>query len=70
MSKLPVAHTELEDCLPKDHPLAHDDVYCKGCGVMVHAFNNECMQGWMETVEGNFCFTCIALDTIIGPQSK
>lgn len=70
MTKLPVTHTGLEDCLPEDHPLAHEDIYCKRCGAMLHAFNNELMQDWTESEEGNFCLPCVVFNVVLGSQSK
>lgn len=54
----PKIHSHIEDMLPDDHHLACEDVECKGCGDMVHAFNNECMETWVETGLGNFCLGC------------
>jgi len=58
--RAPVLHTHIEDVLPDDHPLAFDTVYCEGpeCNRMLHAFNNECMQTWVETGKGNYCIWC------------
>ena len=54
----PVFHSHCADVLPDAHPLAFVAVYCGHCGVMVHAFNNECMQSWFETGRGARCFAC------------
>ena len=54
----PKIHSHIEDVLPGDHPLAYEVVCCESCKVMVHAFNNECMQTWIETGNGNFCVPC------------
>jgi len=54
----PKIHSHIEDALPDNHSLACKDVYCLGCGDLVHAFNNECMGTWMETGLGNFCLKC------------
>lgn len=53
----PQIHSHITDALPEDHPLADQSVYCdeENCGEMLHAFNNECMQTWVETGVGNFC---------------
>lgn len=58
----PVLHSHVEDVLPDDHSLAWQSVYCdgEGCEKMLHAFNNECMQTWIETGKGNFCVACFA----------
>lgn len=54
----PIIHSHLTDTLPEDHPLAHETVYCRKCGVMVHAFNNECMRTWVQIRGVPFCITC------------
>jgi hypothetical protein len=46
------------DCLPDNHRLAGDMVYCDSCRKIVHSANNECMQVWLEAKNGNFCFKC------------
>lgn len=56
----PLLHSGITDCLPDDHPLAHESVYCQECKEMVHAFNNENMQAWFETEQGPFCLKCFA----------
>ena len=56
----PKLHSHIEDTLPDDHPLAFESVECLTCHVLVHAFNNECMQTWIETGQGNFCVACFA----------
>lgn len=56
----PRIHSHITDVLPDDHPLAHEQVECGKCGVLVHAFNNECMQTWVETGCGPFCLRCFA----------
>ena len=56
--KEPHIHSHIEDCLPETHPLACETVLCKNCGAMVHAFNNECMQTWIETGNGEYCLRC------------
>ena len=59
MVKDPVLHSHVEDVLPDSHPLAYESVYCRVCGQMLHAFNNECMQTWVETGKGNYCLACL-----------
>lgn len=54
----PLIHTHITDVLPDDHPQAFESINCSACGEMVHAFNNECMQTWVETGKGNFCIFC------------
>ena len=56
----PLIHSHITDELLDDHPLAFKTVDCEKCGVMVHASNNECMQTWVETGEGNYCLRCFA----------
>jgi hypothetical protein len=56
----PLIHSEITDELPDEHPLAYTTVECARCGVMVHAFNNECMDTWVETGQGNYCLGCFA----------
>lgn len=54
----PKIHSHIEDCLDDDHPLAFEQVRCAKCGELVHAGNNECMQTWVETGQGNYCVVC------------
>lgn len=54
----PVIHSHITDCLPDEHKQAYESVYCCACKEMVHAFNNECMQTWVETGQGNYCGNC------------
>lgn len=54
----PQIHSHITDGLPHMHPLADEQVTCTRCGVLVHAFNNECMQTWVETGLGNYCLVC------------
>lgn len=56
----PRIHSHITDCLPECHKLAREDIFCdnKQCNAMVHCFNNECMNPWVETGIGNFCFEC------------
>lgn len=61
----PLIHSHITDCLPDWHPLANKHVFCKKCGVMVHAINNECMQTWLETEFGNYCTSCFKLGTVL-----
>jgi hypothetical protein len=49
MKHEPLIHSHRADGLPIKHELASKDVGCARCGVLVHAFNNECMQTWVET---------------------
>lgn len=58
MSKEPIVHSTITDCLPEDHPLAHEEVFCADCKAMLHAFNNECMQPWLEFPDANLCWEC------------
>lgn len=63
----PVLHSHLTDCLPNDHPLAWSVVSCdaEGCRAALHMSNNECMQAWVETGKGNYCFPCFVRLTIV-----
>jgi hypothetical protein len=54
----PVVHNFNADCLPEEHPWAHKTVLCGHCGQMVHAFNNECMQPWVEWNGKVLCADC------------
>lgn len=54
----PRIHSHIVDCLPDDHNYAFVSVYCKRCCEMVHAFNNECMQSWVECGRGEYCLSC------------
>ena len=56
----PVLHSHVEDMLPAAHALAFQQVHCAGCGALLHAANNECMQTWIETGRGNYCVPCFA----------
>lgn len=56
--KEPIIHSHITDVLPEGHPLAYEGTECRSCSVLVHAFNNECMQTWIETGLGNFCIVC------------
>ena len=49
------------DLIDDDHPMAWESQYCVTCREMVHAFNNETMQDWFETIEGPMCFDCFAV---------
>ena len=60
MKNEPVIHSHITDDLPDAHPLAWSVVDCVECGVMLHCSNNECMQTWVETGLGSFCFNCFA----------
>ena len=57
-SREPRIHSHIDDLLPANHPLAHEDVRCDRCNRFLHASNNECMQTWVETGRGNFCWLC------------
>jgi len=59
-SNEPRIHSHIDDVLEKEHPLSEKQVHCKKCKVLVHAFNNECMQTWIETGSGNYCLKCFA----------
>ena len=54
----PLIHSHITDCLPEEHPLADESVYCKECNIMCHAFNNECLTTWVESKWGNYCMEC------------
>jgi len=58
--KEPKIHSDVEDGLPDDHPLAFTHISCSNptCDVLVHSANNECMDTWIETGKGNFCLRC------------
>lgn len=60
--KEPLLHTAATDCLPHFHPLANQRVDCKICKNTLHAFNNECMQMWVETAIGNYCLKCFSAE--------
>jgi hypothetical protein len=55
----PQIHSHLTDELPKDHPLAWEQVSCDACGTLVHAGNNECMTTWIEFGNANVCAQCL-----------
>ncbi len=61
----PLVHSYISDGLPTDHKWATESVYCEDCNVMVHAFNNECMQPWIEAEQGNYCFECLHWETLL-----
>lgn len=52
----PQFHTFHTDCLPEEHRWAHVTVNCGRCGRMVHAFNNETMQDWVEWGDLAMCW--------------
>ncbi len=56
----PSIHSNITDSLDDKHPLAFQDVFCRECGKMVHASNNECMVTWVETKLGPICLSCLA----------
>ena len=67
----PRIHSHLTDELPEDYKGLNDKVEpyksidCDCCDVMVHAFNNECMQTWIETETGNYCTACLKLGMVL-----
>lgn len=67
----PRIHSHLIDVLPDDYKGLNDKVDpdksidCDCCGVIVHAFNNECMQTWIETETGNYCTVCLKLGEVL-----
>jgi len=63
----PCIHTFETDRLPDDHPWSRVTVSCGGCGVMVHAFNNECMQVWVEWADCVLCWPCFQSVCADGP---
>ena len=65
MKMEPLIHSHITDVLPDSHPLAFESVFCKTCGEMVHAFNNECMQTWVESGAGSHCIGCFATDASV-----
>lgn len=58
----PQIHSHIEDRLPEFHRLAFKQVRCDTQkpfhDELLHAANNECMQTWVETGQGNFCWEC------------
>lgn len=48
-----------EDCLPDDDPRCNDSLKCYACQGLVHAFNNETMQPWLDTPKGPVCLDCL-----------
>lgn len=60
-----IIHSHIDDCLPSEEPLANKDVFCEKCNDHLHSFNNECMQTWIETDDGNYCTKCFHLVPII-----
>ena len=65
MTKEPLIHSHIMDMLPTNHPLAFTEVDCDKCKVQVHAVNNECMQTWLETEDGNFCTKCFPITDVL-----
>src|SRR6185295_17182832 len=55
----PVIHWAI-DSLPDIHENAFETLYCKKCNSMIHAFNNEVVQPWVESGEGNYCVKCFS----------
>lgn len=70
MDTEPLIHSFITDCLPEDHPWAHKTVMCGYCGEMVHAFNNECMQPWIEWRSLALCFSCFVPAFRVGLSYK
>jgi len=58
--KEPKIHSHITDGLSENDNNAYKCVYCNICSEMLHCSNNECMQTWIETGEGNFCFKCFS----------
>ena len=58
IEKEPLIHSCITDGLPDNHPWSGKHLYCTTCEVMIHAGNNECMQTWVETSDGNYCLPC------------
>jgi len=48
----------VKDQLDATHPLAYKSLECTVCREAIHAFNNECMQPWVESGKGNYCLLC------------
>lgn len=65
MNNEPLIHSHIADGLPLKHYLANKSVFCDTCNEIVHAYNNECMQTWLETDNGNFCTHCFKLSTVM-----
>lgn len=66
----PILHSHIEDCLEDDHPWAFQMIKCEGCGELVHASNNECMQTWLEIYLGggkrvSYCVNCFKITEVI-----
>jgi hypothetical protein len=59
----PIMHTHVSDKLDDTHPLAFHSIECRRCHETLHAFNNECMQTWVETGKGNYCIFCFVAQT-------
>lgn len=57
----PQIHSFNTDHLLDDHPWARKTVSCGRCREMVHAFNNECMQPWVEHDGRALCMKCFQL---------
>lgn len=58
----PLIHSFETDCLPEEHPFAHQTLGCQCCGTMVHAFNNECMTEWVEWDGSVLCLDCFCTE--------
>ena len=63
----PLIHSFETDVLPDEHPWAHETVHCGQCRVMVHAFNNECMQVWVEWEGRALCWSDFLAISAEGP---
>lgn len=58
LTREPVIHSQISGGLPTSHPKAFKGAACRGCGVLLHATNNETMRTWYETEHGDFCTVC------------
>ena len=54
----PRVHSHITDCLPANHPLARQRVYCDRCDTLLHMLTNSCMRTWIESGRGNYCMRC------------
>jgi hypothetical protein len=61
MDAEPQIHSFNTDVLPGEHSWAVKTVMCGRCNSMVHAFNNECMQPWVEFDGRALCMPCFQL---------
>jgi hypothetical protein len=60
-----IVHSHIADCLPDDHPLARVTLWCMRCNEMLHCEINECMQTWLETLDGYYCVACYPLRDVM-----